>query len=238
MARSCSTTYPQLKAMSANNFDNPVTAGLWRNNPALVQLLGICPLLAVTTSLVNGLALGMATTFVILMTNLFVGLVRHWLVPAVRILIFVLIIASLVTVVDLLSSAYFHDLHETLGLFIPLIVTNCAILGQAETVASRQPLGVSLPAGLSTGLGFTGVLALLGGLRELVGRGTLLSDLELLLGSTAASVGIELPVTSVLVAVLPPGAFFGLAFLVAAKNYLDARRMPAQTPETTEPGAA
>lgn len=224
--------------MSANNFDNPVTAGLWRNNPALVQLLGICPLLAVTTSLVNGLALGMATTFVILTTNLIVGLVRHWLLPAVRILIFVLIIASLVTVVDLLSNAYFHDLHEMLGLFIPLIVTNCAILAQAETVASRQPLGISLLAGLSTGLGFTGVLTLLGGLRELVGRGTVLSDLELLLGNSATFTGVELSGTGVLVAVLPPGAFFGLAFLVAAKNYLDARRSSAQSPETTEPGTA
>jgi electron transport complex protein RnfE len=220
--------------MTQNNFDNPVTAGLWRNNPALVQLLGICPLLAVTTSLVNGLALGLATTFVILLTNFIVGLVRKWLLPAVRILIFVLIIASLVTVVDLLSNAYFHDLHEVLGLFIPLIVTNCAILGQAETIASRHPLSVSVLAGLSTGLGFTGVLTLLGGLRELVGNGTVLANLQLLLGSPAASTGIELPVTGILVAVLPPGAFFGLAFLVAAKNYLDARRASATTPETTE----
>ncbi len=218
--------------MSASNFDNPVTAGLWRNNPALVQLLGICPLLAVTTSLVNGLALGVATTFVILLTNFIVSLVRHWLLPAVRILIFVLIIASLVTVVDLLSNAYFHDLHEILGLFIPLIVTNCAILAQAETIASRQPLGVSMLAGLSTGLGFTGVLTLLGGLRELVGSGTVLSNLQLLLGNTAASTGIELPMTGVLVAILPPGAFFGLAFLVAAKNYLDARRAQAEAPES------
>ena len=218
--------------MSQSNFDNPITAGLWRNNPALVQLLGICPLLAVTTSLVNGLALGVATTFVILLTNFIVSLVRHWLLPAVRILIFVLIIASLVTVVDLLSNAYFHDLHEILGLFIPLIVTNCAILAQAETIASRQPLGVSMLAGLSTGLGFTAVLTLLGGLRELVGSGTVLSNLQLLLGNTAASTGIELPITGVLVAILPPGAFFGLAFLVAAKNYLDARRAQSEAPES------
>ena len=220
--------------MSASNFDNPSTAGFWRNNPALVQLLGICPLLAVTTSLVNGLALGLATTFVILLTNLIVSIVRHWLFAAVRILIFVLIIASLVTTVDLLSSAYFHELHETLGLFIPLIVTNCAILAQAETVASRQPLSVSLLAGLSTGLGFTGVLAALGALREVVGRGALFSDFELLLGRAAASFDINLPTTGMLVAVLPPGAFFGLAFLVAAKNYLDARRAAAASPETTE----
>ncbi len=224
--------------MSQSSLDNPLTAGLWRNNPALVQLLGICPLLAVTTSLVNGLALGLATTFVIVLTNLIVGTVRRWLLPAVRILIFVLIIASLVTIVDLLSSAYFHELHEILGLFIPLIVTNCAILGQAETVASRQPLSVSVLAGLSTGLGFAGVLAVLGGLRELVGNGTVLANLQLLLGSTATSTGIELPMTGMLVAILPPGAFFGLAFLVAAKNYLDGRKTPAEPAETTQVGAS
>ncbi len=220
--------------MSQSNFDNTVTAGLWRNNPALVQLLGICPLLAVTTNLVNGLALGLATTFVIVLTNAIVGIARHWLLPAVRILIFVLIIASLVTVVDLLSSAYFHELHELLGLFIPLIVTNCAILGQAETVASRQPLSVSVLAGLNTGLGFTGVLALLGALRELIGNGTVLSNFQLLLGSTATSAGIELPMTGMLVAILPPGAFFGLALIVAAKNYLDARCARLEKPEATE----
>ena len=226
--------------MLANNFENPVAAGLWRSNPALVQLLGICPLLAVTTSLVNGLALGLATTFVIVLTNALVCLVRHWLVPAVRILIFVLIIASLVTVVDLLSNAFFHDLHEVLGLFIPLIVTNCAILAQAETVASRQPLGVSVLAGLSTGIGFAGVLTVLGGLRELVGRGTILADLELLVGEAVAFGGIELPVTGLLVAVLPPGAFFGLALLVATKNHLDARRIPTsdRATEATEPDAS
>lgn len=224
--------------MSNSSFDNPVTAGLWRDNPALVQLLGICPLLAVTTSLVNGLALGLATTFVIVLTNSIVGMVRQWLLPAVRILIFVLIIASLVTIVDLLGSAYFHELHEILGLFIPLIVTNCAILGQAETVASRKPLNVSVLAGLNTGLGFSAVLAVLGGLRELVGSGTLLSNFQLLLGSTTTSTGIELPITGMLVAVLPPGAFFGLAFLVAAKNYLDARRARTETTETTEVSAS
>lgn len=224
--------------MPQSSFDNPVTAGLWRNNPALVQLLGICPLLAVTTSLVNGLALGLATTFVIVLTNLIVGTVRRWLLPAVRILIFVLIIASLVTVVDLLSSAYFHELHEVLGLFIPLIVTNCAILGQAETVASRRPLSVSVLAGLNTGLGFAAVLAVLGGLRELVGNGTVLANLQLLLGSTATSTGIELPMSGMLVAILPPGAFFGLAFLVAAKNYLDGRKPPEETAETTKVGTS
>ena len=200
-----------------------MTEGLWRNNPALVQMLGICPLLAVTTSLVNGLALGLATTFVLLATNALISLTRQWIVPPLRILLFVLIIASFVTVVDLLTNAYLHELHEVLGLFIPLIVTNCAILAQAETVASRARVRRSVLAGLSTGLGFTAVLSVLGALREAVGHGTLLAGTELLLGAAAIR-PIELPTRGILIAVLPPGAFFGLAALVAIKNGLDARR--------------
>lgn len=225
--------------MSAHDFDHPVGAGLWRNNPALVQLLGICPLLAVTTTVINGLALGIATTIVIVLSNALVSLVRRWLLPPVRILIFVLVIASLVTVIDLLSNAYFHDLHQVLGLFIPLIVTNCAILGQAETVASRQPFGVAVLAGFGTGLGFLAVLVALGGLRELIGRGTLLAGLGLLVGDAAGPGPIELPMTGLLVVALPPGAFFGLALLVAAKNFLDSKRAGAEARRAaaTEPSA-
>jgi electron transport complex protein RnfE len=156
-----------------------------------------------------------------------VSLLRDRLLSAIRILVFVLIIASLVTIVDLLTNAFFHELHEVLGLFIPLIVTNCAILAQAETVASRQPLPTAFVAGLGTGLGFTAVLVVLGALRELIGRGTLLAGSELLVGSALAVGPIELPVTGLLVAVLPPGAFFGLALLIAAKNYFDACRTTA-----------
>jgi len=203
-----------------------MTEGLWRNNPALVQMLGICPLLAVTTTLVNGLALGLATTLVLLATNALVSLTRHWIVPPLRILLFVLIIASFVTLVDLLTNAFLHALHEVLGLFIPLIVTNCAILAQAETVASRMGLYRSVLAGLATGLGFTGVLTVLGALREAVGHGTLLSGNDLLFGAAAVA-PIELPTHGLLVAVLPPGAFFGLAVLVALKNSLDAKRQAA-----------
>jgi len=204
-----------------------VSAGLWRENPALVQLLGICPLLAVTTSVVNGLALGLATTFVILATNVLVSLSRRWAIPALRILLFVMIIASFVTVIDLLTNAFFHDLHEALGLFIPLIVTNCAILAQAEKVASRTAVGVAALAGLSTGLGFTGVLVVLGALREIVGHGTLFAGVEQLLGPTYAFDPITLPLHGLLVAALPPGAFFGLAALVAAKNWMELRRSKA-----------
>lgn len=213
--------------MATDRLMGPLSIGLWRNNPALVQLLGICPLLAVTTTLVNGLALGLATAAVIMATNALISLARHWLVPTLRILVFVLIISSLVTVIDLLSNAFFHELHEILGLFIPLIVTNCAILAQAETTASRRPVFDSVFAGLSTGLGFTAVLVVLGGLRELLGRGTLFSGLELLLGPDIAFGPVEIPFHGLLVVALPPGAFFGLAALIAVKNHIDATRRSA-----------
>jgi len=201
-----------------SDFKTLITDGLWHKNPALIQLLGICPLLAITTTLVNGLALGIATTVVLICTNSIVSLIRHSLTPSVRILIFVMIISSLVTTVDLLTNAFFHDLHEVLGLFIPLIITNCAILAQAETVASHNSVGKSMLSGCSSGLGFTVVLILLGGLREIIGRGSLFSGIEMLLGDRAANAAISLPFDGALVAILPPGAFFGLAILIALRN--------------------
>ena len=198
-----------------------VLGGLWRNNPALVQLLGLCPLLAVTTTLVNGLTLGLATLAVVATTNTIVSMMRRSLIPVVRIPMFVLIIASIVTCIDLLTNALLFELHEILGLFIPLIITNCAILAQAETVASRRPVGESLLAGIATGLGFCGVLVVLGGIREVVGQGTLLAGLDLLLGPWAEGLRIDLPFDGTLVAVLPPGAFFGLALVLALRNLLD-----------------
>ena len=201
--------------------------GFWRNNAALVQLLGLCPLLAITTTLVNGLALGLATTAVLIATNSVVSLIRSALLPSVRIVVFVLIIASLVTTVDLLTNAFFHDLHRVLGLFIPLIVTNCAILAQAETVASRHGPVQAASSALATGLGFAGVLIVLGGLRESIGLGTLFSGLDLLLGEAARGVHLDLLYDGMLVAILPPGAFFGLAALIALRNYLT---RPRQAP--------
>ena len=195
-----------------------IADGLWSKNPALIQLLGICPLLAITTTLVNGLALGLATTVVLICTNSIVSLIRNALLPSVRILIFVMIISSLVTTVDLLTNAFFHDLHEILGLFIPLIITNCTILAQAESVASRNSLGKSIISGGSSGLGFTAVLVVLGGLREIIGRGSLFSGLDMLLGDSAANSFINFPFNGALVAILPPGAFFGLAILIALRN--------------------
>jgi len=202
--------------------------GLWRDNPALVQLLGLCPLLAVTTTVVNGLTLGVATAVVLLATNTLVSLMRRSLVPVVRIPLFVLIIASLVTSVDLLTNALLFELHEILGIFIPLIITNCAILAQAETVASRQPVGRAAFAGFSAGLGFCGVLVVLGALREVFGAGTLFAGMSLLFGDIAAAWRIDLPFDGMLAAVLPPGAFFGLAVLLALRNWARERRAAAR----------
>ncbi len=199
------------------------TAGLWRGNPALVQMLGLCPLFAVTTSFVNGLLLGLATAAVLLMTNSAISLMRGLLVPALRIPLFVLIIAALVTSIDFLTNALFFELHEAVGLFIPLIVTNCAILAQAETVASRRPVGHSALAALAAGAGFAAVLVALGSLREVLGSGTLFANLDQLLGPAASALRIDVGLDGALIAILPPGAFFGLALLIALRNAIAAR---------------
>ena len=207
-------------------------AGLWRNNPAIVQLLGLCPLLAVTTSFVNGLTLGLATLAVVTATNTVISLLRDSVAAIVRIPMFVLIIASLVTCIDLLTNALLDELHQVLGLFIPLIITNCDILAQAETVASRNPVGYSALSGAATGIGFCAVLATLGALREIFGQGTLFAGLSMLFGERAAGLTIDLPFDGMLVAILPPGAFFGLAVLLALRNLLIDRS------RRTSPGSA
>jgi len=207
-----------------NGLRDVVADGFWRNNPVLVQLLGLCPLLAVTTSVVNGLALGLATTAVLVVANTMLSALRQALVPAARIPLYVLTIASLVTCVDLLSNALLDDLHERLALFIPLIVTNCALLAQAETVASRRPVLEALASGLATGAGSTAVLVALGALRELFGHGTLFAGLPMLFGGRASWLELHLPFGGMLVAVLPPGALFGMAALLALRNRLTRER--------------
>lgn len=218
--------------MSANSDLYGATAGIWRNNLALVQLLGLCPLLAVTTTLVNGLALGIATLIVVVLSSTIVSLLRGVLIPSIRIPLFVLLVAAIVTCVDLLTNAMLDELHEALGIFLALIVTNCGLVAQAETVASRRPVWFALLSGLSTGLGFLAVLALLGGLRELLGSGTLFAGIETLAGDSSAWLAVELPFGGALVAILPPGAFFGMALLLALRNRLTA------TASTTAPTAA
>jgi len=205
---------------ASNNLRTAVVDSLWRNNLTFVQLLGLSPLLAVTTSAVNGLALGLATTAVLLVTNVVISLVRRAVVPAWRVPLFVLVAAALVTAIDLLSNALFDELHEALGLFIALIVANCALVAQAETVATRRPVVEAALSGLATGLGALGVLVVLGGLRELTGHGTLFAGTEMLFGSGAAGLALNLHFSGMLIAVLPPGAFFGMAALLALRARL------------------
>lgn len=204
--------------------------GMWAENAVLVHLVGLCPLLAVTSTVVNALLIGAATLLVLIATNTVVSVIRHAFVPAVRIPLFVLIIASFVTSVDLLIEAWFHDLYTLIGLFIPLIVTNCMILTQAETVASRQGIFVAIRSAVGTGVGFLGVLLALGAIREALGRGTLFSGLEMLIGEAGAGLEINLPFDGALAFVLAPGAFLGLAALLALRNYLAERRSAAQGP--------
>ncbi|MBT1065603.1 electron transport complex subunit E [Bowmanella sp. Y26] len=199
--------------------------GLWKNNPALVQLLGLCPLLAVTGSFINGLGLGLATTSVLIGSNTTVSLVRNLVPNEVRIPIFVMVIAAFVTVIQLLMNAYTYNLYLALGIFIPLIVTNCAIIGRAEAYASKNPVGYAAFDGLMMGIGFTLVLVTLGALREILGSGTLFSGAETLFGDWALSLKLTLFVTEhkFLLAILPPGAFIGMGLLIALKNALDKR---------------
>jgi len=199
------------------------SAGLWRNNPGLVQLLGLCPLLAVTSTLINGLALGLATLLTLSVCNTLVSACRGWLRAEIRIPVFVLIIASTVTAIELAMHAWFYGLYTVLGIFVPLIVTNCTIVARAETFASRQPVGWATLDGLAMGAGFTLVLVVLGAVRELLGQGTLLADATLLFGEAARdwTITVSNDYPGFLLAALPPGAFIALSFLVAAKNWLD-----------------
>ncbi|WP_111641250.1 electron transport complex subunit E [Marinimicrobium alkaliphilum] len=199
--------------------------GLWTNNPALVQLLGLCPLLAVTGSVVNALGLGLATLMVLTCSNITVSLIRKTVSDAVRLPAFVMIIATLTTCIELLMRAYTFELYTILGIFIPLIVTNCAILGRADAFASKNKVFPSFVDGLMMGLGFMAVLLAIGAVRELLGSGTLFANMHLLFGDMARGWVIT-PFENYpgfLVAVLPPGAFIVTGFLIALKNLIDAR---------------
>ncbi len=204
-----------------------ISDGLWHNNPATVQLLGLCPLLAVTNTTINGFALGLATLFVLISSNLTISLMRHVITDEIRIPVFVLVIASFVTATELLMQAYFYDLYMILGIFIPLIVTNCAIIARAETFASKNRPLPSLVDGLSMGLGFTIVLVILGSLRELLGQGTLLSQIELMFGEGYKWITMTIinDYQGYLLALLPPGAFIGLGLIIAAKNFISQRNI-------------
>lgn len=214
---------PQKEAANYDEYKELAIQGLWKNNPGLVQLLGLCPLLAVTATVTNAIGLGLATLLVLLCSNITVSAIRHWVPKEIRIPIFVLIIAAFVTCVQLLMNAYTFGLYQSLGIFLPLIVTNCAIIGRAEAYASKQPIKQAAFDGLMMGLGFALVLIVLGAIREILGQGTLFDGANLLLGDWASSLRIEvLELTSdFLLAILPPGAFIVMGFLIAIKNAID-----------------
>ena len=209
--------------MTSPRFIDRLKTGLWYDNPGLVQLLGLCPVLAVTSTFVNGLGLGIATIAVLVASNGLVSATRRWILNEIRIPIYVLIIASLVTCIELVFKAWFPYLDRSLGIFIPLIVTNCAIVARAEVFASRNTVGSSLTDGFVMGLGFALLLMAIGGFRELLGQGSLFAGMDMLLGGDPVR-GLVLADGGWLLAVLPPGAFFSLALAIAGKNVLDRRQ--------------
>ncbi|WP_234086437.1 electron transport complex subunit E [Azonexus sp. R2A61] len=215
--------------------------GLWDQNVVFAQMLALCPTMAVTTSGTNGLGMGLATTAVLVVSNVLVSLIRKTVSDQVRIPVFVVLIATLVTVVDMAINAWLHDLYKVLGLFIALIVVNCAILGRAEAYAVKNGVWVSAVDGLAMGLGFTGALVVIGLIREFLGAGTLFAQASQLLGPAFSFLEVQVPhYGGALLMILPPGAFAVLGFLLAGKRILD-RRLEARAaaaPEDSTPAVA
>jgi len=207
-----------------------INNGLWHNNQALVALLGLCPLLAVSNTVINSLGLGIATTLTLVLSNLLVSSLRRFILPEIRLPLFVLIIAGVVTIIELIMHAWFYDLYKILGIFIPLIVTNCAIIGRAEVFASKNKILPSLLDGLAMGIGFSFALVLLGGFREVLSSGTLFAQADLLFGHSAKNWQITFfDDSGILLAMLPPGAFIGLGLLIALKNALELKQKSTKT---------
>ena len=217
--------------MSTPTYAQIAGNGLWKNNPALVQLLGLCPLLAVTASVVNALGLAVATLFVLVISNLCVSLIRNVVTDSIRLPAFVLIIAAAVTGTELLMQAYAYELYQILGIFLPLITTNCVILGRADAFAAKNQVLPAVAAGARMGLGFGLVLVVLGAIRELLGTGALFANMDLLLGPAAQSwtLVIAQDYPGLLLAILPPGAFIITGLLIAGKHVSDARVERANT---------
>lgn len=211
------------KSISSADAYSLWSSGLWADNPALVKLLGLCPLLAVSNNVVNGLGLGIATLVTLVVANALTSITRPVLMTSIRIPIYVLIIATTVTIIELLMKAWLPGLHASLGIFLPLIVTNCLIIGRSEAFASRNSLRSSIIDAFAMGIGFLWVLLLLGGLREVIGQGTLLDQANLLFGDWADTWTVHLfnSDSGMLLALLPPGAFITLGLLLAGKNIVD-----------------
>jgi electron transport complex protein RnfE len=202
---------------------NIIVDGLWHNNQALVALLGMCSMLAITTSAVNGLGMGLAATAVLMASNATVSAIRFLIRPEIRLPIFVIVIASFVTTIELVIQAWFYDLYKVLGIFIPLIVVNCIIIGRAEAFASKNSIISSIIDGLATGIGFTLVLIILGGIREFAAQGTFFAQAHIMFGEYGRNISFSLgpKFHGALIAILPPGAFFSLGFLIAIRNILN-----------------
>ncbi len=221
-----------------NQYQEISANGLWKNNPALVQLLGLCPLLAVTGSIVNALGLGLATLLVLVGSNVAVSLIRNSVSDAVKLPAFVMIIASFTTCTELLMQAFTYELYQILGIFIPLIVTNCAILGRADAFACKNKILPSALDGFMMGLGFLFVLLAIGTIREIIGSGTLFSNMHLIFGESARSWELNLfgqNYRGFLVAILPPGAFLVAGLLIAIKNMVDTEILRRQKAQQSKP---
>ena len=214
----------------SNDYARIVRQGLWDNNVVFAQMLALCPTLAVTGSATNGLGMGLATTAVLVASNALISALRQLISPEVRIPVYIVLIATLVTLVDMGLNAWAHELYKVLGLFIALIVVNCAILGRAESFAAKNPVLPSAVDGLAMGLGFTAALVALGGVREILGSGTLFSQAHLLLGQGFAFLELKLipEYRGFLLMILPPGGFMALGMLLAGKRVLDRRRAERQ----------
>ncbi len=221
-----------------NQYQEISANGLWKNNPALVQLLGLCPLLAVTGSIVNALGLGLATLLVLVGSNVAVSLIRNSVSDAVKLPAFVMIIASFTTCTELLMQAFTYELYQILGIFIPLIVTNCAILGRADAFACKNKILPSALDGFMMGLGFLFVLLAIGTIREIIGSGTLFSNMHLIFGESARNWELNLfgqHYRGFLVAILPPGAFLVAGLLIAIKNMVDTEIIRRQKAQQSKP---
>ncbi|MHB9102226.1 MAG: electron transport complex subunit E [Sulfuricella sp.] len=229
--------------MSDANYKEIIWNGIWKNNAGIVALLGLCPLLAVSATVVNGVSLGLATALVMACSNGAVSVVRSWVPNEIRIPVFILIIAVLVTIIQLAMNAYMQPLYLVLGIFVPLIVVNCNVLGRAEAFASKNPVMPSVVDGFMVGFGLTLTLGVLGAMREIFGKGTLFSGIDLALGEAAKGLVITVfpGYQGFLLAILPPGAFLGLGLLIAGKNWIDQRaskKAPLRPAPAMQPGGA
>ena len=225
--------------MNLQTFRESAYNGLWKQNPGLAQLLGLCPILAISTNMVNAVSLGLATILVMALANLGVASLRNFIPYEIRIPVFILIIAALVTVVDLAFNAWLHSLYLVLGIFIPLIVTNCIVLARVEAFAAKNNALSSTIDGLLMGAGLLWVLALLGGIRELIGTGTLFSGIDMIFPGASPLVVFGEDYPGFLITILPPGAFFALGCLIALYNVINTRlaARARMRPAATAPSA-